>query len=127
MMEDLTTSPQEIEAQLMGTNQELLPAIDSDDQVAQQDVHGDRNQGSSLSSNEESSGVISRESWSGQLGDDTEASTSSYLSELEIHSVQSHSVRLREDYVVEIPIRELDDPPDGGDRDAASHDGENEH
>ena len=67
--------------------------------------------------------------WSGsfQLEGDTVASTCSYLSHLDIASVQSYPARQQGAYQVEIPVRELDDLQDGGDRDAASHDGQNKH
>lgn len=58
---------------------------------------------------------------------DTEASTSSYLSHLDVRYHYSPSIQGREGYVLIIPIRELDDPPDDIPEEAASPEGEIEH
>mmetsp|Transcript_12620 Transcript_12620/g.18130 ORF Transcript_12620/g.18130 Transcript_12620/m.18130 type:complete len:206 (+) Transcript_12620:2793-3410(+) len=62
--------------------------------------------------------IALRGSWEGE----TEASTSSYLSDLEICSVHSQQEQQRTGYILEIPFRELDDPPDEGLGEAALQD-----
>jgi len=54
-----------------------------------------------------------------RMGGDTVASTSSFLSDLEISSVRSQLAQQRTSYIMEIPVRELDDSPDDGLFDAA--------
>jgi len=68
-----------------------------------------------------------QEELSSQRRGDTAASTSSYLSVVSISRMGDNQGIASGDYVVEIPIRELDDPPDVSDWEAASHDSEIEH
>ena len=55
------------------------------------------------------------------------ASTSSYLSEIEIYGIGTQQDNMAEHEGLEILFRELDDPPDDGDGDAALSDGETKH
>jgi len=48
----------------------------------------------------------------GQWEGDTEASSRSFLSQVELYRIESNELQL-EGHVMEIPFRELDDPPDG--------------
>ena len=57
---------------------------------------------------------------------DTVASTSSYLSEIEVYGLGNQD-NMEVAVNSEIPLRELDDPPDDRDREAALPDGETEH
>jgi len=53
------------------------------------------------------------------LEGDTVASTASYMSEVEVTRMGQRAPQV-DGYLVEIPVRELDDPPDGSDDEAAS-------
>ena len=50
---------------------------------------------------------------------DTVASTASYMLEVEVTRMGQRAPQV-DGYLVEIPVRELDDPPDGSDDEAAS-------
>ena len=58
---------------------------------------------------------------------DTVASTSSYLSEIEIYGIGNQLDNMKEEEVSEIPFRESEDPPDDWERNAALSVGETEH
>ena len=59
-------------------------------------------------------------------GGETIASTSSYLSELDVVNLMAYGTPRVEGFELEIPRRELDDPPDWFDQEAASQ-GESEN
>ena len=93
----------------------------------QQYLNNTMSQDDNSANNGEGSDNEERTRYDASPSGDTVASTSSYLSEIEIHGIGTQQDNMAEYEGFEIPFRELDDPPDDGDRDAALSDGETEH